>query len=218
MTTYMDIISLLILVSSFVLVANKKQTSYIKTFRIQSFLIALSMAAIGFRHFQQNGRIDAFILCALIIGLKVIYIPNLLNKTYDKVEHKVEKDFYLNIPILTLLACGIAVFVYFIVTGIGQFDNRDITMQVVNMVSVVLIGIFFMITRKKAIGQIVGFLVVENGIFGTAMFAAEGMPLIVDIGIFIDLLTGVLIMGLMVFRINDKFDSINTNKLKKLKG
>jgi hydrogenase-4 component E len=75
-----------------------------------------------------------------------------------------------------------------------------------------------MISRKKAIGQIIGYLVMENGIFVTAIFSTHGMPFIVDIGIFIDMITAVLIMGIMVVQINDKFDSININNLRNLKG
>ena len=88
----------------------------------------------------------------------------------------------------------------------------------VNSISLILIGLFFMISRKKAIGQIIGFLEIENGLFITAMFSTQGMPFIVDMGIFIDLLTAVLIMGIMVFRINEKFESINIEKLNNLKG
>ncbi len=91
-------------------------------------------------------------------------------------------------------------------------------MQVVNSISVILIGLFFMISRKMALGQIIGFLEIENGLFITAMFATEGMPLIVDMGIFIDLITAVLVMGVMVFRINEEFDSIDIQKLNNLKG
>jgi len=91
-------------------------------------------------------------------------------------------------------------------------------MRVVNSVSLILIGLFFMISRKKAIGQIVGFLVIENGIFVTAMFATQGMPFIVDMGMFVDLLSAVMILGIMVFKINEKFDSIDINKLKNLRG
>jgi hydrogenase-4 component E len=60
--------------------------------------------------------------------------------------------------------------------------------------------------------------VIENGIFVTAMFSTQGMPFIVDVGIFIDMVTAVLIMGIMVIQINEKFESINVNKLRNLKG
>jgi len=64
----------------------------------------------------------------------------------------------------------------------------------------------------------VGFLVIENGLFITAMFSTHGMPFIVDMGIFIDLITAVMVMGIMVLNINEKFDSTDINKLKNLRG
>ena len=97
--------------------------------------------------------------------------------------------------------------------NVGTLNTR-----VVNSVSLILIGLFFMISRKKAIGQIVGFLEIENGIFVTAMFATRGMPFIVDMGMFIDLLTAVMILGIMVFKINEKFKSVDINNLKNLRG
>ncbi|MGI6684500.1 MAG: hydrogenase [Bacillota bacterium] len=217
-SNYLDTLSVLILLSSFVLVANKRITSYIRTFRFQSLLIAIGAGMMGLESFFKEGHFDLLLVCLIMIILKVIYIPNLLHKTYDKVEHKVEKDFFFNIPILIFICCLLVVFSYYSVSAIDGIHFGSVNMQIVNLVSVVLIGIVFMITRKKAIGQIVGFLVIENGLFVTAMSATNGMPFIVDLGIFIDLLTGVLVMGLMVFKINEKFDSIDINKLKNLRG
>ena len=74
------------------------------------------------------------------------------------------------------------------------------------------------ISRKKAIGQNIGFLVIENGMFMTAILMTFGMPMIVEIGVFFDLLTAVLIMGVFGFRINESFDSIDVEKLRNLKG
>jgi len=218
MENYFDILSVLILFSSFVLISNKRIKSYVKTFRSQSVLIAVTVGIMGFKSLLEEGKCDILVVCLIIIALKVIYIPKLLNKTYGNVEYKVEKDFFFNIPILILVCCGLVVFVYFSVSNISGLNEGHINLQVVNSFSLVLIGFLFMISRKKAIGQIIGFLVMENGIFVTALFSTHGMPFIVDIGIFIDLLTAVLIMGVMVIQINEKFESININKLKNLKG
>jgi hydrogenase-4 component E len=81
-----------------------------------------------------------------------------------------------------------------------------------------MVGLFFMINRKKAVGQIIGFLVIENGLFTSAMLFAHGMPMIVDMGILVDLLTAVMIMGVLVFRINENFDTTDINKLRNLRG
>jgi hydrogenase-4 component E len=218
MESYFDILSAMILFSSFLLVSHKRIKSYIKTFRIQSALIALTAGIMGWNSLLEEGSFDLLLICAVILLLKVLYIPGLLHKTYGTVEYKVEKDFYFNIPLLVIICCALVVFAYFSVSDISALSANHMNIQVVNSFSVILIGFFFMISRKKALGQMIGFLVIENGIFVTAMFSTHGMPFIVDIGIFIDMITAILIMGIMVVRINEKFESININKLKNLKG
>ena len=218
MESYLDILSVLILLSSIMLVSHKRIKSYINTFRIQSALIALTAGIMGIDSLANEGSVDILVVCVIIVLLKVIYIPRMLHKTYGSVEYKVEKDFFLNIPLLILICCGLVVFVYFSVSNISSLSGDHINLQVVNSFSLILIGLFFMISRKWALGQMIGFLVIENGIFVTAMFSTHGMPFIVDIGIFIDMITAILIMGVMVMQINEKFESINLNKLKNLKG
>ncbi|MGI6751676.1 MAG: NADH-quinone oxidoreductase subunit K [Anaerovoracaceae bacterium] len=218
MSNLFDILSVMILLSCFVLMANKRIKSYIKTFRIQSALIALAAGVMGTKAFIHEGRIDVIVVCLIIVLLKVVYIPKLMNRTYPVTGYKAEKDFILNIPILVLICCGLVVFTYFVISDVAGIGEGVNNIKVVNSVSVILIGLFFMISRKKAIGQIIGFLVLENGIFITAIFATEGMPFIVDLGIFIDMLVAVMIMGVMVYRISDKFDTINIDKLNKLRG
>lgn len=218
MTGYLDALSVLILFSAFILVANKRMKSYIKTFRFQSALIAAAAGIIGMRDFLSEGHLDILIVCAVIVALKVVYIPNILNKTYHSVEYEVEKDFFYNIPLLSIICCLLVVFAYYAVSSVEGINSGTINMKIVNSVSLVLIGMFFMVSRKKAIGQMVGFLVMENGLFVTALFSTNGLPFIVDMGIFIDLVTAILIMGVMVFRINDLFESADINKLRNLKG
>lgn len=205
----LDTLSVLILLSCFILTANKRPASYIGTFRLQSLLIAISAFAIGIEGIGRGEAFDIMIVGIIIVILKVFYIPGVLKKTLSGIEYKVEKDFFYNIPLLIFLCCLITAFLYFVL----PFDAK-----LVNPVAVVFMGIFFMISRKKAIGQIIGFLVIENGLFITGMFASDGMPIIVDLGIFVDLLTAVLVMGIMVFKINEQFDTIDINKMRKLKG
>jgi len=218
MSNYLDALSVLLLTSAFMLMGNKRIKSYIKTFRLQSILIALLTGIMGINSLYNDGNVDILVVCMVVIGIKVVYIPFLLNKTYENVEYKVEKDFFLNIPILIIGCCFIVVFTYFSLSTTTGINTGTINMQVVNSISLILIGLFFMISRKKAIGQIVGFLVIENGIFVTALFATQGMPFIVDIGILMDILVAVIIMGIMVFRIDEKFGSTDINKIKDLRG
>lgn len=218
MSDFIDALSILILLTSLVLIANKRANSYIRTFRVQSALIALATAVLGIKSIVEDGRVDVIIVCMIIIVLKVIFIPNYLGKTRANVLYTVERDYRFNIPVSIIICCGFVVFSYFSVSAIDGLNTGEMMIHLVNAVSVILIGLFFMISRKNAIGQIIGFLIIENGLFVTALFATEGMPLVVDIGIFVDLLTAVMVLGIMVFRISEKFDSIYINKLNSLKG
>lgn len=218
MENYLHFLSIAILISTFILVANKRVNSYINTFRLQSIILAIMAGLLGFSNLFRHGDWEILIVCIITIAIKVLFIPSLLRTTVKKVEYKVEKDFFLNIPISILICCGLVILSSFTVANIDDIQNSYLKIYLVNSIAVVLIGLFFMISRKKAIGQIIGFLVIENGLFTAAILSTEGMPMIIELGIFFDVLTAVLIMGILVFRINENFESIDLNKLKNLRG
>jgi hydrogenase-4 component E len=85
-------------------------------------------------------------------------------------------------------------------------------------VALVLIGLALMIGRKKALSQIAGLIIMENGVYLAALVATLGLPLAVELGVFFDLLIGVLLLGVFAYRINETFDTINTDRLRALRG
>lgn len=222
MERYMDILNLLsalILISSFILVSNKRMNSYIRTFRLQSILLSLVAGLFGGYHLFAEKKFEGVLaVCLLIIAFKVLYIPGMLKKMTSRVEYKVEKDFFINIPISIIICCGLVILTWYAISIVPDIEAGYQRTFLTNSISVILIGLFFMINRKKAIGQMIGFLVIENGIFLAAILMTFGMPMIVELGIFFDILTAVLIMGVFVFRINETFDSIDINKLRNLRG
>lgn len=84
--------------------------------------------------------------------------------------------------------------------------------------STVLLGCFFMISRRSALSQLIGVIVMENGLYLCGVAVTGGMPLIIELGIFFDLLVGALVMGIMTYQIRDTFDTLDTKFLNKLKG
>ncbi|MDX9872739.1 MAG: hydrogenase [Clostridia bacterium] len=218
MESFLDLLSVSLLISAFGLTAAKRIRSYIKVFQLQSLLLVASTLTLGLRNFPNEGILGILFLAVVIFILKVLVIPRLLSNTYTKVEYTVEKDFFINIPSAIMICAALVILTYFTIHSLDGLLNARLKFYLVNALSVVLIGLFFMISRKKAIGQIVGFLVLENGLFATALFSANGMPIIVDLGILIDLLTAVMLMGMLVFKINETFDSINVDRLKNLRG
>ena len=85
-------------------------------------------------------------------------------------------------------------------------------------VALILTGAFLMVSRNKALMQMLGLLVLENGIFLAALTTTFGMPLVIEIGIFFDVLIGLLLMGIFTFRIRDTFDHLDVSKLRRLRG
>ncbi|MBZ0189358.1 MAG: hypothetical protein K8F91_24145 [Candidatus Obscuribacterales bacterium] len=83
-------------------------------------------------------------------------------------------------------------------------------------ISLVLIGALFMLTRKTAISQVIGFLTMENGIYLFTLTQANGMPMVVELGILLDVLVGVMILGLVTFRIQKSFEHIDVTQLRDL--
>ncbi|MHB8156414.1 MAG: hypothetical protein ACYDEQ_03355, partial [Desulfocucumaceae bacterium] len=84
--------------------------------------------------------------------------------------------------------------------------------------STILLGCFFMISRRSAFNQVMGIIVIENGLFLCGVAVTGGMPLIIELGIFFDLFVGVLVMGMFTYQIRDTFDTLDTKVLNKLKG
>ena len=111
------------------------------------------------------------------------------------------------------------VFVSFYVTGDSKILKSVTFSEFIPLaVSTVFFGMLMMTTRKKAINQVLGLLLIENGLFLMAITMTFGMPLLVEMGIFFDVLVAVMIMGLFVFKIRDAFESIDADDMTVLKG
>jgi hydrogenase-4 component E len=115
------------------------------------------------------------------------------------------------------IACALILLSFFAVAPYVRALRLDEDMLAA-AVALVLTGAFLMVSRRKAVMQVVGLLVLENGIFLAALTTTFGMPLVIEIGIFFDLLMGVFLMGLFVFRIRDTFEHLDVSKLRKLRG
>ncbi len=101
----------------------------------------------------------------------------------------------------------------------AQFTNAITSAHSLSIsVSMVLIGLFLMISRKKALMQVVGLLTIENGLFLLALSTTYGLPLLVEVGIFLDVGFSISVLGLFAFRMNRVFETMDTTTLRNLKG
>lgn len=211
-----EILAAAILVTAFLIVSSRSLLFYVRLFSVQSFLLGLVAIAVafGFREWH------ILIAAVLTIGVKAFAIPHVLNRIIERIKVHNEVEFNLNIT-TSLLVCGLLVI---LADSVGkpiidaqQMNALPVSKVLPESIAMMMIGLFIMLARKQAVTQIIGLLTLENGLFLSGLSITYGMPLIVEIGIFFDILVAALILGVFVFRINETFDTVSVDMLRRLK-
>lgn len=203
-----------ILASTYLLVIAKRMPALIRSFRYQSAFLFLITAVIAF----QESRVDLYIVAGLIISLKVLMIPHYLFLISKNIKLNENLGFFINTQLSLAAALVLTYCSWALSNALGFSWNHSMGAAITVSLSVVFIGAFLMISRMTALTQVIGLLVMENGIFLLASFISGGMPFFVEIAIFFDVFVSVVIMGLFVYRINKLFTHIDVSKLSRLRG
>jgi hydrogenase-4 component E len=202
------------LVTAYLMVGQKALFTTIRLYGVQSALLAVVAAT----NALSEGRSDLFVTAALTVTLKGLLIPWFLMKVIDRIGIHREIEPFLNVPASLLVCLGLTVVGYRVSTGFPE-GARGASHHVIGVaLSMLLIGLFLMVTRKKAITQILALLTVENAVFLVAVGVTSGMPFIVEFGISFDVILAVLVLGILVQRIVGRFESMDVSRLSKLKG
>ena len=208
-----DILAVLMLMTTIVLVGTSRLRTSIWAYAIRSFLLTWVSGLIAYF----SGIHHIFITTGISLALKVILIPGFLFYIVNKTKEKTEVESVINYTLSLLISCGLILIAYYSMQSIIKFENAFMGHCLPVSLAITLLGFFVMIIRKKAITQILGLLAMEDGIFLAAISTSYSMPLIVKLGVFFDILVGVIIMGIYVYRIKETFDSIDTDSLRELK-
>ena len=202
------------LVSAYLMVGQKALFTTIRLYGLQSLLLAVVATTIAI----SESRPELFVTAALTVVLKTILIPWFLMRTVDRIGIHREIEPFLNVPVSLLICLGLTVVGYRVSTGFEEGAQR-VTHHLIGVaLSLLLIGLFLMVTRKKAITQILALMTVENAVFLVAVGVTTGMPLIVEFGIAFDVMLAVLVLGILVQRIVGRFESMDVSRLSNLKG
>jgi hydrogenase-4 component E len=202
------------LVSAFLMVGQRSLFTTIRLYGAQSLLLATVAVVMAI----SDDRPHLLVMATMTTVLKGFVIPLFLMRVVDRIGIHREIEPFLNVP-TSLLAClGLTVVGYRVSTGFPE-GTVGVTHHVLGVgLSTLMIGLFLMVTRKKAISQVLALLTVENAIFLIALGITSGMPLVVELGIFFDVILAVLVLGVLVRRIVDRFESMDVSRLSKLKG
>jgi hydrogenase-4 component E len=202
------------LVSAYLMVGQKALFTAIRLYGIQSLLLGIVAIVIA----VSEHRPELFVTAAVTIVLKAILIPWFQMRMIDRIGIHREIEPFLNVPASLLVCVGLTVVGYRVSTGFPE-GARGVSHHLIGVaLSMLLIGLFLMVTRKKAITQILALLTIENAVFLVAVGVTAGMPFVVELGIAFDVILAVLILGILVRRIVDRFESMDVSRLSKLKG
>jgi len=195
----------IIIISGILISGTSRMKILISSFAFQSFAIALLCTSLGFSYSENH----YYILALITFIIKVIAIPYIINKYIKNLKVNRELNLIINGYYSFILSS-----IYIII--ISSFFGKSTNLYFQTGIFLVLIGATVLIGRKKAITQMFGFLIIENGII-LFEISAMRMPLILEAGMALEVLILALIMGVIIFHINKTFDTINTDFLTELK-
>ncbi len=158
-----------------------------------------------------------YLSAGLTFVLKVVLIPVLLHRIVERLDVRWDVEALINVPTTMLLGIVLVIFAFNLARPIAQLSTTIAGGTLGIALACVLLSFMMMILRSKAVPQVIGFLSMENGLFFAATSATYGMPMLVELGIALDVLVGILILGVFMFQIREQFDSLDIRHLEKLK-
>jgi hydrogenase-4 component E len=209
----------LVLVLQITLVTQRWLITTIRAFALQSFLLACIAITIAY----YNNAPHIYVAAAFMLLVKAILLPVVFERLVAKIEIRQEIEPIVNAPI-TVIVTGLLTLLAYVVAEsfhrpdepLGPASLGHNTLAVA--IALFLIGFFMMVNRRKALTQVLALLSLENGIFLAAISLTYGMPMIVEVGIFFDVLVAGMVLAILVYRIRETFDSTDVSRLSRLKG
>jgi hydrogenase-4 component E len=201
------------LLIAFAMLSQRRVVTLVNLFAIQGALLAGATLLLAWR----TGQNHLYLSALLTITLKVAFLPWLLHRLIRRLGVYWDSEPLLNISSTMLVGLLIVIFAFGLAQPIAALASTATRNAIGIAVAVVLLSFLTMITRRKAMSQVVGFLSMENGLFFGAMSATYGMPMIIELGVALDVLVAMLVLGVFFFQIREQFDSLDLHHLESLK-
>ena len=210
---FINLLGAVLLMLAFAMIAQRRVLSLINLFTLQGAVLVLSTVVVA--HVTNQSHL--YISAGITFALKVLLIPWLLHRVVLRLHIESDIETLINIPTTMLIGNLIVIVSFNLALPIAALSSTLSRGTIGIGLASVLLSFLMMITRAKALAQVIGFLAMENGLFFAATSATYGMPMVVELGIALDVLIGVLILGVFIFQIREQFDSLDIRHLERLK-
>jgi len=198
---------------SFMLLYQDRLYSLLNIFALQALVLALSVA---WQAFTQNAP-HLYVTAVIALVLKAIVIPVALHRTIERLGIHREVETVVGIGLTMLAGLGLVALSLLLMMQVNVSADALVREDLAFALCVVLLGLLMMVTRRNAVSQIVGFMSLENGLV-LAATGAKGMPLVVEISVAFSVLVALIVIGVFLFRIRERFDSVDVSVLHRSRG
>jgi hydrogenase-4 component E len=202
-TRLINVLGALLLFAMLLILASGQLFRAIYAVAMQSVFLGIAGAVLG----AATGNVDLWIIAGITIVVKAVLLPWLLIWVVRRLQIPREIESVIPINATLALAAGIVVLAFHLGTSLGPVRQAITGNALPVGIALILLGVLVMASRKKALVQMVGLFALENGIFFTAMAVSQGMPLIIEIGIILDVVLGALVMGILLLRVRSSVDT-----------
>lgn len=203
----------IILVSGFLTVLFRRFWNILACYRVQSLALAVAAWTAG----GMTGNAHFEVIAYVTVLVKAILIPAWIRHVLKRISTRTEGRLTVGVTFSLFSAAGLLLLSH-VVAARALYGLKVSPEALTDVLALVLIGLFQMMTRREAVTQMMGILFIENALTLAALQLAKGLPMIIELGIMLDVLIGILVMGILVFRIQDQFDTTDTTHLSTLQG
>jgi len=206
------VLSALVLLASFSLLAQTRLTAAIHTFAWHGFMVAIVTALMA----SATNSYHLYFSALLTLLLKSFLIPWMLHKMVKRLNMEREVETIVHPAIVLLTGAVLVVFSYWVVQPIEKLEYANTRNIIAISLSVISLGLWMMVSRHQVVAQVLGFMSMENGLFLAAVASTKGMPLVIELGVAFDILVAAVLFGIFFFQINESIDSLDVDRLNRL--
>lgn len=209
----LNVLNALMLFTAILSLAFRRVRSQIGAYTFQSLALTIICVLIA----DATKSTHVYFVAWLTFFVKCLLVPMFLRHVSGKVSVSKDSEKFFAVPTAVIISGVLIIFSHYVMLPLTTSLEPLARGSLNAAVSLVFIGIFLMINRTLALTQVMGILIIENGLFLAGIATTKGMPLFVEFGIFFDLIVGVVLMGVLTNRLGRSFETLDTNKLNLLK-
>jgi hydrogenase-4 component E len=198
---------------SFLLLYQDRLYALLNTFALHALVLALSVAWQAF----VQGAPHLYVTAAIALAFKAIIIPLALHRIIQRLGIHRQVETVVGIGMTMLAGMGLVALSMVVMLRVTPEADPLAREDLAFALAVVLLGLLLMVTRRNAVSQVVGFMSLENGLV-LAATGAKGMPLVVEISVAFSILIAFIVIGIFLFRIRERFDTVDVHVLERYRG